>query len=487
MLFLLAYGCSQASQAIKRGDELFTAKNYYGAALEFINALNLEADNKDAKMKLCQISKPAYEQKLDMAISYEKTSDFESALPQYQELSFFIDKLNSYNCLSFPSVNAKQKIIEMKSGASEKYYREAERFFNNDDYSSALSNYQDALKHNNPYKDCNDKIAESYYRIAAKAEKQKNYREAASNYLKGNNTVSGYKDSADKATNLYYALGDYFLKKGFCRNAYNDFDEANKINPGFGDVASKINDSEVCAVSKIAFMRFDNTTNRDIAGMSIGDFIFDEIKTKLPNKASKFIRPIERDELFAIMDEQRLGARGITDDYSTFKQLKGVHYLIFGKLTQVNIVRLNPKEENMKTTGSQSYSCIKQGRKGTYEGTCSRDVAVYFTKTSSKIDIALAGSIKVVSVATGEQLIFHTISSKRSDSIAYADITTDTSSISIPSSLEELAKARRELKDEDGLAKDMITEIADEMVKKILEKIDREKVVSDPVDIVMNR
>ncbi len=309
----------------------------------------------------------------------------------------------------------------------------------------------------------------------------------ASNYLTANKTVSGYKDSADKASNLYYGLGNYFLKKGLCRNAYNDFEEVIKINPGFGDVASKINDSETCAVSKIAFMRFDNTTGRDIAGMSIGDFIFDETKTKLSNKASKFISPIDRDELLTILDEQRLGTQGITDDYSTFKKLKGVHYLIFGKLTQVNIIRPNPKEENMQTKGTQSYDCILKGPKGPYESTCTRDVAIYFTKTSAKIDIALTGSIKVVSVATGEQLIFHTISSKRSDSIVYANIRADTSSIIIPGSLEDLSNARRELKDEDSLAKDMIAEIADEMVRKILDKIDRDKVVSDPVEIVMTR
>ena len=179
LLILMAYGCSPASKAIKRGDELFTSKNYFGAAQEYITALNLESDNTDAKMKLCQISKQAYEQKFDMAVSYEKSSDFESALPQYQNLSFLIDKLNSYNCLNFPSVNAKQKIDEMKSGASEKYYTEAERFFSNDDYSNAISNYQSALRHNSSYKDSKDKVAESYYRIATKAEKQKKYREAA--------------------------------------------------------------------------------------------------------------------------------------------------------------------------------------------------------------------------------------------------------------------------------------------------------------------
>jgi tetratricopeptide (TPR) repeat protein len=488
-LFGVIYGCaSPASQAIKRGDDLLVTRNYYGASQEYLTALGLEPAHKDAKMKLCQTSKPAYDQKLEMASSYEKTSDFESALPQYNDLASFIEKLNSYNCLNFVPVNAKQKVVEMKSGSSEKYYREAERCFSNEDYNTAVSNYQQALRHNNPYKDCRDKIAESYYRLGAKAERQKSYREAGNKYLDCNEALSGYKDAADRATSLFYSLGVSFLKKGLCRNAYDDLSLASKINSSFKDISSKINEAESCALSKVAFMRFDNPTGRDISGMSIGDFIFDEIKTKLQNRASKFMRTIERDELSAVLGEQRLGEKGITDDYATFKQLRGVHYLIFGKLTQVKSEQPNERQQSMKTTGTQYYTCIKQGRRGSYEDTCRRDIPIYYTQHSAKLDVALTGSIKVVSVATGEQIIFHNISSRRSDTITYADVNSDVSSnIEVPSGLEELVKSRRELKDKDDCVKEMISEIASEMVQKILEKIDRAKTISDPAELTMIR
>lgn len=489
ILFATVYGCtSPASQAVKRGDELLTAKNYYGASQEYLSALNLEADHKEAKMKLCLNAKQAYDQKLDMAAAYERSFDFESAMPHYRDLSTFIDKTNSYNCLNFAPINAKQKIAEMKSGASEKYYREAEKLFANSDYGNAITNYQDALKHNNPYKDCKDKIAESYYRMATKAESQKSFRDAANSYVNAIETISAYKDAPDKATSLYYALGLSFIEKKLCRNAYDDLSRASKINSAFKELPSKIADAEACAISKIAFMRFDNPTGKDISGMSIGDFIFDEIKTKLQNKASKFIRTMERGELDTVLGEQRLGERGITDDYATFKQLKGVHYLIFGKLTQVKADEPNEKVENMKTGGSQSYSCMKQGRKGPYQSICSRDITLYFQKHSAKFNLALTGSIKVISVATGEQLIFHSISSKRDDSITYANITSNIdSNTSVPSGLVDLTKARRELKDKDSMVKEMISEISDEMIQKILDKIDRTKTVADPVELTIFR
>ncbi len=479
---VLTFGCSASYQAVKRGDELVEMKNHYAAANEYLKALQLDRGYEKAKMKLCQISRVAYEQKLSPAENFERSADFVSALREYKDLSSFLDAINSYNCLNFTAINAKQKITEMQSSASEKYYREAEGLFAIENYSDAIQKYKTALNYNNPYKDSTEKIAESYYQIALKSETQKRFRHAAENYVNATNTIKGYKDASRKATYLFYSLGDYFLQKELCRNAWNDFNEASKINPGFKDLTDKISKADACAISKIAFVRFDNPTGRNIAGMSMGDVIFDDIKSKLQKSASRFIRILDRDELETIFSEQKLGMSGLTDEYATFKRLKGVHYLIFGKLTQVNSVRPQAKEEKMQTKGTQYYSCIKTDRKGKqYESTCSREVSVYFTKHTEKISVSLSGSIKVVSVATGEQLVIHNISTNRSDSIEYADITSDVSEV--PDFLKALAKARRDLKDEDSLTKDIVSEIANKMVSKILDKIDHAQVVTDPIEM----
>jgi hypothetical protein len=476
-------GCSAASQAVKRGDDLMQMKNYYGATQEYLHALSLESDHKEARIKLCQTAKPSYDQKLAMAEGHEMNSNYELALPQYSELSRFLNQLNSYNCMNFVPINVSLKITEMKSSTSEKYYKEAEKLFAKEEYGAAIPGYKDALRYNSPYKDCTEKIAESYYRSAIRCETQKAFRDAAKNYAESNKTINGYKEATAKTTAIYYSLGDYFLKKNHCRNAYNDFSEVNKISPGFNDVALKINESETCAISKIGFIRFDNPTGRDLAGMSVGDFIFDEIKSTLQNRASKFIRTMERDELVSIVSEQKLGEKGVTDDFATFKKLKGIHYLIFGKLTQVNISRPQLKEERQRTRGVESFKCMKRYKNETYETTCTREVPVLYSRYTDKINVSLSGSIKVVSVATGEQIIFQSISSKRSDSVEYADVTSDLSSIEIPSQLIDLTKGRRDLKDEDSLVKDIVSEITNDMVNKILEKIDTAKSVPDPTEL----
>lgn len=483
------FGCSPAYKATKLGDELLKGGNHYGAAKEYLSGLSLDPNYQKAKLQLCMISKQAYEQELAVAENFEKTSDFESALAHYSELEDFLKMLKQYNCLNFPAINVGQKITEMKSASSEKYYKLAEAAFANEDYSNAIQHYKTALKFNTPYKDSIQKIAESYYRVAQKAESQKKFRFAANNYVDCIDTVKGYKDAAQRATSLYYSLGKYFLTKGLCRNAYNDFAAANKINADFKDLSVAQNEADVCSVTKVAFVRIDNLTGKNIAGTSIGDFIFDEIKAKLQQRKSRFIHVMDREELGAILGEQKLGMAGITDEYTTFKTLKGVHYLIFGKLTQVNSVHKGPENKQLTTTGKQGYTCIKTDSKGrTGEYLCFRDIKVSFTKVSESISVALAGSIKVLSVSSGETVVAHSINSKESDSIEYAEgFSESISDVKVDPNVESLATARKTLQEEDTLMKKIIGSVTNEMVQKVLDKVDRATDAPDPVEMQIFR
>jgi tetratricopeptide (TPR) repeat protein len=374
----------------------------------------------------------------------------------------------------------------MRAGASEKYYREGESLFAAGAYLKAIDVYNNALKHNRPYKDCLEKTAESFFRLGDQSEKGKKFREAARYYIDASTTVSRYKDAVDRSSALYCGLGDYFLSRNLCRNAYNDYSEAAKVDPNTPGITDKIKNAEDCAVARIAFIKFDNPTGRDISGMSLGEFIFEDAVSKLHNQASKFVHIVERNELDEVLSELRLGTSGITDDFSKFQKVKGVHYLVFGKLTQVKSTQPNERVENVQTTATESYRCIERDRKGkAYETTCSRPTRVYFQRHTQSLSLALSGSVRVVKVSTGEQVISHNISTKREDKIVYADgFTRDiVNEVTVDRSVEELARARRELKDEDSLAKDMIGEVSDEMVRRILDKIDRDATVSDPVDL----
>lgn len=266
-LLLLAvitvYGCSASSQAVKRGDELLLTKNYYGASIEYLSALSLESDNKDAKLKLCQVSKQAYEQKLAIAENFEKSTEYANALSEYKDIASLIDKINANNCLNFTPVNAKKKTEEMKLAISEKYYKEAEHAFGSENYSGAIDIYKQALQHNNPYKDCKDKIAESYYRIATKLLAQEKLRDAVLNFMYADNAVDGYKDARtlvnkykavadEKDADRHYREGVDLATAQKYRDAANEFKSATSFVPVYKDAKELMSKYKTMADEKDA-------------------------------------------------------------------------------------------------------------------------------------------------------------------------------------------------------------------------------------------
>jgi len=494
-IFLIYFfvGCSAATQAIKRGDELQKANNYYGSAQEYLTALRLDSANTDAKVKLCKVSGPAYQQKLAVANNFETSENYEVALANYRELNSFLSQVNSFNCLNFATINVEKKISEMSSSASEKHYKEAERYFSKADYELAIRKYEDALNISSPYKDSTGKIAESYYRIGDKQEKAGDFRLASRNYTKANETISGYKDCISRATDIHYAFGEYFLSKKHCRNAWEDFNKANTFTPNYKNVSENLKKADECSVIKVAFARFDNPTGRNIAGASVGDYISDEIKSNLQRDASRFIRFLDRDELQALFNEQGLGSKGISEDYTTFKKLKGVDYFIFGKLSQVNLISKPGNQETLVTNGKYYYDCTLTDKKGKqYQTTCEKDVPVQYTKHNKGIALSITGSIKMVSVSSGQQVVFRNISERREDSITYADQVVVPSgyynrTIEYPDYIKNLYNQRKDLKDEDTLFKDIVNDVTGSMSQEVLAKIDRVSSVEDPKVLKMNR
>jgi tetratricopeptide (TPR) repeat protein len=483
-------GCAgPAQKAFKSGEGMLEVKDYYGASKAFISALQYEPDFKEAKIKLCGNAKAGYEYKHGRAEEFEKSANYDSALGQYGELQRYVHDVDKYGCLNFVVANLENKIKEMKSGASEADYREAEAQFNAVNYDGAISKYKRALSQNNPYKDSTEKIAECYYRLANGNEKQGVFRTAAQNYLSAMATVSGYKDSLSRAVSIYDALGDHYMTKKMYRNAYDDYSEVRKIDPQYTGITEKIAKAEEAAVIKIAFVKFDNKAGKDLAGASLNDVIGDEFQVKLKQKASHFLKFMDREQLESILGEQSLGREGLTDDYSSFKKLKGVNYLVFGKLNQVNLKAPGKKSKNYYEEIQKGYACIKTNKKGqTYEDTCYQKAKLGYVETSASISLTMGGSFKLLNVASGEQTINTNFNINKADQVKYAtDFSEDLSQVNASSGLVALAKERQELSDDDTLMKQVVDELTNDAVSKILAKLDTAQSYNDPVSLKLKR
>jgi hypothetical protein len=69
-------------------------------------------------------------------------------------------------------------------------------------------------------------------------------------------------------------------------------------------------------------------------------------------------------EGFSILAEQQLGLSGLTEGSVEIGKLKGVHYLIVGKLTQVNVKRDGLQKRPQTAEYTYSYQTTYTDNKG---------------------------------------------------------------------------------------------------------------------------
>lgn len=473
MSFLFV-GCAHYNLA-KDGAELATAGNHWGATKKYFESLEKKPGYEKALDGLKLSALPAYKQKLEIAGNYEKQTNYETAAIEYQELYDYCNRLRRLSILNFATIDFEKKIAEMKTGASEAYYVKGDALLNKNDFINAAENYQSALKHNRNYKDSVEKTAECYYREGNKQFSSNQFRGAVSNWKKCWEFKPAYKDSLDNASEVQYNLAKYFEKKKKFRLAYNDYTHLLEFNPNYKDAVQKKDEVEQLAVTKVAVMPFENMTKREISGIAIDDIIFELTKGKVLSKGSRFMRMIDRQELKTIMDEQGLQASGVAEGSSKIKGLKGVDYIIFGKINQLSIV---PKSSSkiVRDTYQLNYTCIKRDDKGrNYESVCTANKPMTYTLNKASISLDVGGSVKIVDVYSGRTVLSYPLREKESDQVEYAtDPSIDPSAqdVHVFSNLPELLKARNELKEETDIINTAVKRIGDELGLKILTTID---------------
>ena len=391
----LIIGCSATGKMIKRGDEALARKDFFAAAQEYLEVLQTKPKHGKALTKLSNVAKPAYEQKLNLAKGYREQDNLKAALAEYKQLDRFIGQLKRYNALNFVTVNVAKEIEMVSAGAAEKHYKRAEAAFKSGKFESAITQYKEAVKLTNPYKDCREKIATSYYQIASGLEKAGQFRRAAVNYRSALDHVKQFKDATDRAASLYYHLGDYFLSQRHCRKAYEDFVNVQRIDSQYENLTEMLHKSKECATVKIAFVEFDNPTGKNLAGMALGDFIFETIKTKVQAGASQFIRILDREQLHVLASEQQISAGVLGRESSLVTKLEGVHYLIFGKINQVSDVHVGLSKTPMRTTYDYWYEVPYTDSKGKRRAkTQWAKGDLYYSLYNDKRTVKLAGAIR---------------------------------------------------------------------------------------------
>ncbi len=429
---------------------------------------------------------PAYDQKLKLAEQYKASGNLEGALTEFKELEQFVNKLKYYGALNFMTIDFNRTFLDVSEGAAELRYRNAEGFFAGQNYERAISEYKAALGLKSPFKDCLDKTAESFYRIGSGEEGRSAFRRAAETYLKACEIVPNYKDSRPKAVAIYAALGDHFFGSKYYRRAYEDYFRAASLDPQRADLPAKLAKAKELATVRIAFVRFENATGINLAGMALGDVIMENIKSKVQSRASQFISTLDRDELDALAREQRISTGQFNNDMSAPLKIEGVDYMLFGKLNQVRETRPGRNVETLRSTYEYSYEVPYTDTKGRQRSeTKYADAPMAFDLIKDGFTVNIGGSFKSVAVKTGAVTLTETIAEQGGDSIAYAtNVRLSTrhglGDVTIDNDVKTLLEARTELADLGTTVNKMIESISDTIANALVSMLDAVSVASDP-------
>ena len=478
-------GCA-AKQAVSDGDEARKRGDTYAAANHYLDALDEEADHGDALKKIGEVAKRAYDKKLKLAESNQEKGNLEEALREYKELEEYLNRLREHNALDFTPVNAGERIRTVSTEIAKKRYRRAEALFEDKQYKQAIRQYENALEHRESYKDAVRKIAASYYRMATRTFEAQRYREAAETYLKALREGGGYEDARQRAATLYYHLGNHFLTEGHCRQAYEDFDEAGSVVSGFEDVDKKLADAKKCATVQVAFADLRNTTGRTLAGMNLGNVIFQKTRTKLQKESSQFIEILTRQQLAVLMEEHGMSTGAVTNASSIPRSFEGADYVVFGTLNQVQAKDSGPEKEQKRTTYEYATQETYVNNEGeTKTRTEWHEAYAYYTLNTASRTVRINGSIQVVDASSRSIAINKTVDHEAQDVVRYATNVKANHNLGgdntrLDSDFVELVRARKELKSVNELVQPRLDAIATSLSHQTRKKIDRPPSVADP-------
>lgn len=472
----------------------------YDAAMHAIEALKIKADYADAKILLRQVTPRAYEGLVSAAQQAERDNPV-LGLQKYRDLKSFTETVRQYGvelvALDYDSKfrELEARIRQVNATGAEKAYLEGEGLFEARQYEAAVAAYRRALELTPDYKEAKERIGESLYRVAMRDLEAKRYRPAAEGFKQVLGERPGYKDAQVTAARIHAAFGSYFLKAGYPRNALEEFQEALRLAPDLPGVARAAEETKRAAVRRIAVLGLSNKTGQNVEGIAVEDYISDEFLSDLQRRKSQFFEVYDRARLDLLMKELKLGLSDLVDKTSVPEvgKLKGVEYLVVGKLTQVSQRKVEPQRRRQATSydvqlwREETYH-DKNGRaqrRSTPAGTERRQVS--YDEIAWSTEVAFAGSIDVLAVSTAKVAVSKNFTQRDARSGRWAENLSDPKVKSrLAAEIRQLLDAPRQYEAADVMAKRVIRTMVGDLVGSILGELDRKPAVEDPAELVLD-
>lgn len=485
----LLTGCP-AAKLSREAAQLAEAGKPYPAAMHYLDALDKNPKLGRAQKGLDATKGAAYDARLAAAREAESGERFPDALTAYRELHTLLERLDEHGGLGKPAIDVNERISAMENAAAEVEYTRGERMLGNKAYAKAVDAYKKALTFKPGYRDAAAKIGAAFFAWGESEEAQGHWRDAAGRFVDA--AAAGHAGANARAGSLYAALGRHHTDAGTCRQAVRDY-RAARDQLGLAGVKDALAAAEACARTPVAVLPFANPTKGAPGGVAVPDALAAAITAELRTGASAFVDTLDR----AAVDRLIAANKGSAASVTRSGRLAGARWLVVGELTQAAVRTPAPVDSPHTVNGTVRARCEveRDGTRVTED--CAKDIVVRYVEHELRVDVRLAGQLRVTDAATGAQSAMWPFDVTQSDTVRFADgfIGMDGAAIrvvrwnpgpgdvTVPDEVHSLAEARRELAYPSDLAKKAIAGIAQEGAKVAAGIADAEPPLRDPATL----
>lgn len=371
--------CTGTKKFTQEGIKYETAGLVEEAADAYFQAVVRKRTNIEAAIGLKRVGQKVLNKKTDVFYKNFSLGNNKEAVYDYQHAQNYNNKIKNIGVILDYPTHYEKYYTEAKDLYVKELYTKAQQYMSNAEYKKSEDVLAELLKFDPNYKD---------------AEKLK--------------TIS--------IVEPIYANGLKLIEEAKYIKAYYNFDEVTKHDPNYKEVAEYKQLAKEKGTISIGVLSAKNQTNSTKAGDKLYGYVISSLlKTNHP-----LLKLVDRDNIQHIMDEQKRGMQGITDEKNAVStgKLIGIQNMLL-----INVIDASEQGNGRITSTTRSAYSIyyvetinPQTKLKMRE---ERYNAINYLENTGYASASYGINYRIVSTETGELLTSEVIKSTKEDNLNY--------------------------------------------------------------------
>ncbi len=379
LIGMLLAGCSGSKSFAKKAGKLDEAGMYAEAADMYLQAVQRNGKNVDAKIGLKQTGQKLLEDKLSTFFKSMAVSDAKGqSVSAYLEAKSYQERVEHLGVILEIPDHYKYDFEKVKGEHLVDLYNDGQALLEIQDFPSAERKFSEIAKLEPGYKDASSLQAVAYLEPLYRAAK------------------------VDLAAEHY-------------RKAYDALNKVVAKDPNFKDASMLRQECLTKGQYSIAVLPFKTSRVNSAATVKVQAYAM----TALTETKDPFLKIVDRENMERILEEQRLGLSGVVDEQTAVRvgNLMGAKAVLMGEI--VDYREETGKTRSSTKDGFASYQVTRVNAEGQkYLET--KYKPVNYTEYQQTNKVVLSFSYRLVSLETGEVLVSKIVDRTVNDDLYYA-------------------------------------------------------------------